>query len=917
MKLLILYGSATGNAESIAKQLHEQAIDRGFEAILGPLNRYKKLGFLEAETTLIVTSTTGDGDAPENAERFVRYFKKRNLDPLLLQGKKYAVLALGDTNYSRFCNTGKLIDKSLSNLGATRLCQIACADEATGLEEVVERWKTDILEILLKNSSSQVDEEVIEPKENIPVVKDASSFAPLKKEILVLYGSATGNAEYISKEIHEQAAAHDLVSTWGTLNEYKKLGFMEKKLIVIVTSTTGDGDAPENANRFVRFIKRRTHDANMLKDKCFCVLALGDTNYSKFCNVGKQVDKSFSKLGGSRLMDITCADEATGLDDVVEPWKVKFWEEIDKLFQDGNLLQAEAGVASEVKPAETAGEQNQTESINLELINSEEPEQEVVGWKQPSFVYGFEELIQNSSVDLLKKKLSEVRPVRFPRCMAKVTFLGRESRSITNSSMKRGNERKTETPEDSVVGDSAMNPIIAQAVSARYLTTKKSSKRVVSTTFEIRPPEDSQSIPEWQPGDSIGVICPNPSLLVEGIIRRLGLSRDRKINVKRLSPGKPTSTPFFPQFDDDITIWEVLTWGVDLVSLPRKQFLRVLAEFCTNEFEELQLKLLANPVGKSEYKEVIENQQPSVLELLQMFPSCDPPLENLLSSLPALPPRFYSIANSPLGPFGYSRVQIAYTVVRNTVDYTENVDKKSQGEKRILSGVCTSWMESLCEQFLVDNKSPRLRFGQGNMIKVFIRPGSGFCLPADLSHPIVMIGAGTGIAPFIGFLEHLVYLEKIGEKRQLEMYDGFWRGLMDPCEGDIVDESSETKEEYGEVSLYTGCHHPEQDMLFHDKVADYEESSILNRFVCAFSRYGDNKKEYVQDKIHENGKLIVRQLLDESGYLYVCGRLQMATDVNSMLLKVFQEHGGLSAEEAKERIADMIKRGRYAKDVWG
>ena len=101
----------------------------------------------------------------------------------------------------------------------------------------------------------------------------------------------------------------------------QELPNQQKHGIIIVTSTTGNGDAPENASRFVRYLKRKTTvDEQPFQHCAFAVLGLGDTNYDNFCATGKVVDQKLDQLGGTRAKPLGMADEATGLEDVVEPW---------------------------------------------------------------------------------------------------------------------------------------------------------------------------------------------------------------------------------------------------------------------------------------------------------------------------------------------------------------------------------------------------------------------------------------------------------------------------------------------------------------------------------------------------------------------------------------------------------------------
>ena len=143
----VLYGSQTGNAEDIAKNVYTLLGDNSIATQFLSLNNTIKgdsFAFVNVEETIditnkiiIVCSTTGNGDAPENANHFWRKFKNQKLPKNLLSGIEYAVLGLGDTNYDRFCQMGKNLDKRFHDLGATRIIDLHCADEAVGQEDVV------------------------------------------------------------------------------------------------------------------------------------------------------------------------------------------------------------------------------------------------------------------------------------------------------------------------------------------------------------------------------------------------------------------------------------------------------------------------------------------------------------------------------------------------------------------------------------------------------------------------------------------------------------------------------------------------------------------------------------------------------------------------------------------------------------
>ena len=157
----ILYGSQSGTAEGIAKDLAKQAQSRGFDSVILELNDYQKMDRTQDQTALIVTSTWGDGEPPDNALKFWDDIQATNRDDW--KKVSYSVLALGDSNYAEFCGAGKSFDERLHALGATRLHERVDCD--VDYEEPTEQWTQHIWDILetkskppLPNTTDQVDD---------------------------------------------------------------------------------------------------------------------------------------------------------------------------------------------------------------------------------------------------------------------------------------------------------------------------------------------------------------------------------------------------------------------------------------------------------------------------------------------------------------------------------------------------------------------------------------------------------------------------------------------------------------------------------------------------------------------------------------------------------------------------------------
>ena len=153
-----------------------------------------------------------------------------------------------------------------------------------------------------------------------------------KELIYILYGSQTGNAQAISKSIYQLLLSNGHNCKYLSLNESiekETFLFLEKEkekekekevfpILIIISSTTGNGDAPESANKFWRTIKNRNNPKDLFKNIPFAVLGLGDSNYDKFSQIGKFFDNRLFELGGNRIIELHCADEVSNFEEIVD-----------------------------------------------------------------------------------------------------------------------------------------------------------------------------------------------------------------------------------------------------------------------------------------------------------------------------------------------------------------------------------------------------------------------------------------------------------------------------------------------------------------------------------------------------------------------------------------------------------------------
>src|SRR6516165_415285 len=145
-KLSVLFGSQSGNAESLAKKLAKEAKNKGYDATVAALDKVSLVTLAQERCALVVTSTWGEGDPPDNAASFWKALQEQ--EGATLSNLSFSVLALGDTNYERFCGFGKNVDKRLEELGAKRIFERV--DCPVNFEEGASRWRKGVFEAVSK-----------------------------------------------------------------------------------------------------------------------------------------------------------------------------------------------------------------------------------------------------------------------------------------------------------------------------------------------------------------------------------------------------------------------------------------------------------------------------------------------------------------------------------------------------------------------------------------------------------------------------------------------------------------------------------------------------------------------------------------------------------------------------------------------
>jgi sulfite reductase (NADPH) flavoprotein alpha-component len=369
-------------------------------------------------------------------------------------------------------------------------------------------------------------------------------------------------------------------------------------------------------------------------------------------------------------------------------------------------------------------------------------------------------------------------------------------------------------------GRSRDNPVPATFVSRRLLNKTGSEKETWHIDFDL-----SGCGLDYVVGDSFGIFARNDLGHVDQIIALLGASHTTEVNGK--------------------TLRDVLTDDVSLAPAPDTLF--ELLSFITGGAKREKARALAqgdDPDGDAATLDV--------MAALQKFSGVRPHPEAFVEALEPLQPRLYSISSSHNATPG--KLSLTVDCVRYVI-----------GKRKRLG---------LASTFLAERINP------GDQVKVYVQKAHGFALPQDPTTPIIMIGPGTGVAPFRAFLL---------DRRATGATGKNW--------------------------LFFGHQRSHCDFFYADELNAMKTAGLLTRLSLAWSRDGD-KKFYVQDRMREVGRELWTWLA-EGANLYVCGDAKrMAGDVERALVDIVAQFGARSTDEAIKFVAELKKKGRFQQDVY-
>ncbi|XP_015221897.2 nitric oxide synthase 1 isoform X1 [Lepisosteus oculatus] len=641
----------------------------------------------------------------------------------------------------------------------------------------------------------------------------------------ILYATETGKSQVYAKTLCE-IFKHAFDAKVMSMDEYDVVDLEHETLVLVVTSTFGNGDPPENGEKFGGALMEMRHPNSNSEDRKsykvrfnsvssysdarksssdepeprdnfestgplanvrFSVFGLGSRAYPHFCAFARAIDTLLEELGGERILRMGEGDELCGQEESFRTWAKKVFKAACDVF--------------------CVGDDVNIEKANNSLISNDR------SWKRSKFrlTYTAEapELTQ-ALYNIHKKKVSG-----------------------------------------------------AKLLTRQNLQSPKSSSR--STIFLRLRTTNHESL-KYLPGDHLGIFPGNHEDLVTSLIEKLEDAPpvNQIVKVEFLEE-RSTALGVISNWTDEIrippcTIFQAFKYFLDITTPPTPLLLQQFASLATNDKQRKKLEVLSK--GLQEYEEWKWYNNPTIVEVLEEFPSLQIPSTLLLTQLPLLQPRYYSISSSPDAYPGEIHLTVAVVSYRTR-----------DGEGSIHHGVCSSWLN---------------RIETDEIVPCFVRGAPSFRMPKDPKAPCILVGPGTGIAPFRSFW-------------QQRLYDFEHKGIKS-----------------SPMILVFGCRQSKIDHIYKEETIQARNKEVFKELYTAYSREPGKPKKYVQDVLREQlAGTVYTCLKEQGGHVYVCGDVTMAGDVLKTIQQIVKVQGNMSLEDAGFYISKLRDENRYHEDIFG
>ncbi|XP_011762687.1 nitric oxide synthase 1 isoform X2 [Macaca nemestrina] len=674
----------------------------------------------------------------------------------------------------------------------------------------------------------------------------------------ILYATETGKSQAYAKTLCE-IFKHAFDAKVMSMEEYDIVHLEHETLVLVVTSTFGNGDPPENGEKFGCALMEMRHP-NSVQEERKCPEPL-----RFFPRKGPPLPHGDTEVHGL----------AAARDSQHRSYKVRFnsvssYSDSQKSSGDGpdlrdnfesagplaNVRFSVFGLGSRAYPHFCAF--GHAVDTLLEELGGER----ILKMREGDELCGQEEAFRTWAKKVFKAACDVF-------CVGDDVNIEKANNSLISNdrSWKRNKFRLTYVAEAPELTQGLSNVHKKRVSAARLLSRQnlQSPKSSRSTIFVRLHTNGNQEL-QYQPGDHLGVFPGNHEDLVNALIERLEDAPPVNQMVKvELLEERNTALGVISNWTDEhrlppCTIFQAFKYYLDITTPPTPLQLQQFASLATNEKEKQRLLVLSK--GLQEYEEWKWGKNPTIVEVLEEFPSIQMPATLLLTQLSLLQPRYYSISSSPdMYP---DEVHLTVAIVSY---------RTRDGEGPIHHGVCSSWLN---------------RIQADEVVPCFVRGAPSFHLPRNPQVPCILVGPGTGIAPFRSFWQ----------QRQFDIQH---KG-MNPCP----------------MVLVFGCRQSKIDHIYREETLQAKNKGVFRELYTAYSREPDKPKKYVQDILQEQlAESVYRALKEQGGHIYVCGDVTMAADVLKAIQRIMTQQGKLSAEDAGVFISRMRDDNRYHEDIFG
>ncbi|ORY51097.1 hypothetical protein BCR33DRAFT_846730 [Rhizoclosmatium globosum] len=693
-------------------------------------------------------------------------------------------------------------------------------------------------------------------------------------KLLLFYGSQTGTAEDLAtrtaNEVYANFGVESAVCDLEDFDFSDLLTFSAetdaKVVIGFFLATYGEGEPTDNAADFYEWFmdgrgKGEDDDIEDIGDDIqnekqgtginYLVFGLGNKTYEHYQSMGRRVARRFEAIGAKRIGPLGEGDDDGSMEDDYLAWKPKALEALSAFYGVKDMGgKANRGIPHVPLFNLSAESSLPDKSVfHGELSGDHKPRRFKDG-------PGGDDKRQFVEVSAKKRILYDAKNPLFSRVIA--------SRNLFS-----------ETYDEIKVSSTDIVPS-----PPKHFTATGSSIKVLRHCIHMEFDLSNTGL-RYESGDHVGIYGANSVEHVTALAQALGLST-----------GALDEMPF----PNPCSVRTAFTHYLAITSPIKQHQLELMAKYATSEVEKEVIYSLVD--DRTLYIEKIETPQKNLAEILKDFPSVKLPLQVVLGEL--LHPivvRYYSISSSSKKEpqtVSITAVAVRYALPQKSLMQNDSAPAHISYKE----GLVTSYVNRLHEGTSglptpsADAEGVYSSPALPTHVPIFIRTSS-FRLPRDCAAPIIMIGPGTGVAPFRAFLHERVHIAAAGT----------------------------SKKPVGSTWLFYGCRRTEEDHLYKDEIGtllntveswksstdETEKAKAFDlRVMNAFSRVPGQPKVYVQDLVSKMGKEVYDVLDKQRGY----------SDVSVLLHKLGQEYGGRSEEEAKKWVKNLKTTGKYHEDVW-